>query len=331
LAYTPEEKPVKSSSPFSWILTLAIAAIALYFSLRGVEWGRIGATVAHADTGYLCIVFVMASFAMLVRSIRWGVLLGAETRVPVSMVFWATAAGYLGNSVLPARAGELLRTQLISARTKLTRSYVFATALTGLAMDVIVVVVLSSIVIVTLPGTPKWLRDSSGTMAIFGLIGMAVLVILPHCKPVVTKILSNLPLPEKMQTRLIGMGEQFLLGLRAFHHVSRFALFAGISFSVWFLDAIGAMVIGKALHIELSLPVAILLLAGLALASSAPSTPGYVGIFQAVAVGILPGFGISKNDAIAYILVFQGLSYAVFISWGLLGLWRLKKPQPQIA
>jgi hypothetical protein len=313
------------SSRLSWILTLTIAAVALYFSLRGVEWTRIRATVAHADAGYLGIVFVMASFAMFVRSVRWGVLLGAEEKIPPSTVFWATAVGYLGNSVLPARAGELLRTQLISARSSLSRSYVFATALTGLAMDVIVLVVLSTGVIATLPGAPEWLKRGSGTMAILGLAGMAVLVILPHCEPLVTRVLGMMPGPEKIRNRLIGIGEEFLLGLRAFHHVSRFAVFAGISFSVWFLDAFGAVVIAKALHISLPYAVAMLLLAGLALASSAPSTPGYIGVYQIVAAEILPAFGISKSDAIAYILVFQGLSYAVFVSWGLVGLWQLKR------
>jgi uncharacterized membrane protein YbhN (UPF0104 family) len=76
----------------------------------------------------------------------------------------------------------------------------------------------------------------------------------------------------------------------------------------------------------------LLLLAGLALASSAPSTPGYVGVYQIVAVGILPAFGISKSDAIAYILVLQGLSYVVYIFWGLCGLWQLKRTSaPNVA
>jgi glycosyltransferase 2 family protein len=314
-----------SNSRAGWILTVAIAGAALYYSLRGVEWRQIGATVAHADTGYLILVFALASFAMFVRSIRLGVLLGAEEKIPVATVFWATAVGYLGNSVLPARAGELLRTQMLSARSRLSRSYVFATALTCLAMDVIVLVVLSAGVIIMLPNTPEWLKRGSGTMAIFGLVGMAILVILPHCEALVTRVLGMMPGPEKLRIRLIGVGEQFLLGLRAFHHVSRFGAFAGISFAVWMLDTFNAVIIATALHLTLPYAVAMLLLAGLGLASAAPSTPGYVGVYQIVAVGILPAFGISKSDAIAYILVFQGMSYAVFISWGLLGLWQLRR------
>jgi glycosyltransferase 2 family protein len=308
-----------------WIVTVAIAAVALYFSLRGVEWRQIGSTVMHADAAYLCLVFALATFAMFVRSLRWGVLLNAEEKIPAGTVFWATAAGYLGNNVLPARAGELLRTQLVSARSRLSRSYIFATALTGMAMDVIVLVVLSAIVIATLPSTPEWLKRGSGTMALFGLAGMVVLLVLPHCEALLTRILSALPGPRKLRTRSIAAGEQFLSGLRAFHHAGRFAVFAGISFAVWLLDTFNAVMIGRALHLTLPFAVAMLLLAGLALASSAPSTPGYVGVYQIVAVGILPAFGISKSDAIAYILVFQGLSFTVFIFWGLVGLWQLKR------
>jgi uncharacterized membrane protein YbhN (UPF0104 family) len=88
---------------------------------------------------------------------------------------------------------------------------------------------------------------------------------------------------------------------------------------------VGAICIARALHMPLSFPVAILLLAGLAVGSAAPSTPGYVGIYQFVAVEILPKFGMSRSDAIAYILVFQVMSYLVFIVWGMLGLWQLKR------
>ncbi len=315
----------KKTSPLSLALTLAIAAAALYFSLRGVEWREIGRVISHADVRYLFAAFAIASFSTFMRAVRWGVLLSAEEKLPVSMVFWALAVGYLGNNVLPARAGEFLRTKMISSRSRLSWSYVFATALTAMVMDLIVLVLLSAIVIATLPGTPGWLKSGSGTMALFGLAGMAVLVILPHCEPLVKRLLNRAPGPEKLRMKLTGTVTQFLLGLRAFHHVARFASFAGISFLVWLVDAFGAVMIGKSLHLALSIQVGLLLLAGLAMASAAPSTPGFVGVFQIVAVGILPAFGFSKSDAIAYILVFQGMSYVVFVSWGLLGLWRLKR------
>jgi uncharacterized membrane protein YbhN (UPF0104 family) len=71
------------------------------------------------------------------------------------------------------------------------------------------------------------------------------------------------------------------------------------------------------------LPQALLLLAALGLASAAPSTPGYVGIYQFVAVAVLQPFGFSQSEALAYVLVAQAAIYVVVLVWGVLGLWRL--------
>ena len=59
------------------------------------------------------------------------------------------------------------------------------------------------------------------------------------------------------------------------------------------------------------------------LSSAIPSTPGYVGIYQFVAVAVLVPFGFPRVDALAYSLVLQIMNYAVVTFWGLLGLWRI--------
>jgi uncharacterized membrane protein YbhN (UPF0104 family) len=74
--------------------------------------------------------------------------------------------------------------------------------------------------------------------------------------------------------------------------------------------------------------VAFLLIASLGLGSALPSTPGYIGIYQFVAVVVLTPFGFSRTDAIAYILVAQALIYVVIGFWGSLGLWRFRRSRP---
>ena len=56
-----------------------------------------------------------------------------------------------------------------------------------------------------------------------------------------------------------------------------------------------------------------------------PSTPGYVGVYQFVAVSILTPFGLSKTDAIAYILLFQAMNYLMVLLWGGIGLWQQRR------
>ena len=62
-------------------------------------------------------------------------------------------------------------------------------------------------------------------------------------------------------------------------------------------------------------------------AGALPSTPGYVGIYQFVAVSVLSPFGFSRTDAIAYILFYQAVSYLVVLTWGLIALAN-SKPAP---
>ena len=56
--------------------------------------------------------------------------------------------------------------------------------------------------------------------------------------------------------------------------------------------------------------------------------PGYVGIYQFVAVSILTPFGFGRSDAIAYILMIQAVSYVLVALWGSIGFWHFRrKPQ----
>jgi hypothetical protein len=77
--------------------------------------------------------------------------LNAEGTVSVPTVFWATTAGYFGNNFLPARAGELVRTFMISSASGLESSYVLATALSERVADAVALVVISAVVLLILP------------------------------------------------------------------------------------------------------------------------------------------------------------------------------------
>ena len=55
----------------------------------------------------------------------------------------------------------------------------------------------------------------------------------------------------------------------------------------------------------LTIPQAIIFAAALGFASSIPSTPGFVGVFQAVAVILLPIFGIPADRAFLLVSIMQ--------------------------
>ena len=299
-------------------IAFALAAILLYFSLRGIEWREVGRVVAGASPGRLAMVLVIASTALLLRACRWFVLLGGVVKLPT--VFWATAAGYFGNNFLPARAGELVRTMMISARSGLEVPYVLATALSERIADAVVLVGIAGAVLLTLAAPPGWLAGAIRPFAVLALIGAAGIVLLPLFGSQVLSLIGRAPIPDRFRGALSRAIANALGGLRAFHDPRRLAPFVALTALIWTLDATGVVVGASALGLDVSFGLAFLLIAGLGLASALPSTPGYVGIYQFVAVSVLTPFGFSRNDAIAYILVAQALGYVVIGFWGALGL-----------
>ncbi len=305
------------------IVTLGLAAFLLWVALRDVEWGRVGATLRDARWGPLALSFVAASVAAFLRSERWRILLKAEGAVPVGVAFWATALGYCGNNFLPARLGELVRMRAISAKTSLGNSYVLATALTERLLDAGVLVLASCCALLALSGMPAWLQGAARTMAIGSGIGVGVILILPRCERSLTATVQALPFSEGLRSRICRLLSNFLLGMRSFHHTGRALRFLGLTAVVWSIDGIAAVWVADAISVPLSFPEGLLVVAALGLSSALPSTPGSVGIYQFVAVTVMAPLGISNNDAVAFIFLYQGIVVCTLAAWGLIGAWRL--------
>ena len=315
----------KRPGPWYWILTGALAAVLLYYALRGVEWRRVWQIMRGARWQYMAAGAGISVINYFMRSLRWRVLLNARGSFRVGTVFWATMAGYMGNSLLPARAGEVVRSFIISDQSALSKTYVLTTALTERLMDAIALVLCGSLVLIQVSPKAAWMDQVGRTTAAIAAVGALMVAVLPHAEGLIRELLRRMPLPAGIRDRLLGFAGQILLGLRVFHHAGRLFTFTLFTALIWALDALATMVGARAFDIHLTFPVAMLLLAGMGLGSALPATPGYVGIYQFVAVTILPPFGIDRNAALAMIIVGQAMSYAVVLALGLLGLYMLRR------
>jgi len=235
-------------------------------------------------------------------------------------MFWATADGYLGNALLPARAGELIRSVIVGIKTGIGTSYVFATALTERIVDAVVLVLIGMILLPSISGFPDWVPTALRVMAVVGAIGLLVILALPFIEGFVRKILIKPPMPDGWKKKLDGILGRFVLGTRAFVNPIRAAGFLGLTPIVWLLDGFITVELAKAMSLSLSLTQALLLMVALGLASALPSTPGYVGIYQFVATTVLPVFGMTKSEALTFILFYQALGVIVYLFWGLISL-----------
>ncbi len=305
-----------------WVVAIALAAFLLYKTLHGVDWMKVWRTVLAAQWEYLAAAGCISVGSFFVRALRWRILLNAGTAEPlrVGAVFRANMAGYLGNNVLPARAGEVIRSLIVSSQSSLTRAYVLTTALSERMTDAIVLVLWGSLTLTRI-AKPAWMEGVARTMALAAAAGAVTLMVLPHAEGLVQWMVQRLPVPPAWKERLKGIVQQILLAIRAFHHAGRFASFALLTAVIWLADGTSLLVAARGLALQIPFPAAVLLLMAIGLGSALPSTPGYVGIYQFATVTVLAAFGIGRDQALAYSLVTQALGYIVIAILGVPGLY----------
>jgi len=80
-----------------------------------------------------------------------------------------------------------------------------------------------------------------------------------------------------------------------------------LSLAAWLAWAIAAVLVGRAVGVELTLVEAVFVTAAINLGVAIPSSPGFVGTYQWLGVSALALFGVSKEAGLAFAIVMQAV------------------------
>ncbi len=316
-----DEKP-KHTSRFMVLVSIILAGMFLYFALRNLDWQVFFAAIKSAKYSYLPLILLLINVNYLFRALRWRGLLLSEKHIPVSTVFWANMTGYLGNNVLPARAGEVMRAAYIARKENISISFIIATGITERLVDLAALVIIGAASLFFVDAFPRSVQDALKSFAVVAVAGVVFLFLLPYFHGLFSRILASLSfLGESLRTKIQGIMTRFLEGVKVISRAERGLPFIFFTAVIWLIDGIGTVLFAFAFNESLTLMQAFLFIAALGLSSAIPSTPGYVGVYQFVAVTVLAPFGIKRESALAMILVSQALNLLIVSLWGGLGLW----------
>ncbi|MEN9564483.1 MAG: hypothetical protein RIR73_2727 [Chloroflexota bacterium] len=270
-----------------------------------------------------------SSATYFLRAMRWRVLLNSQKPLSSAGIFWANMAGYLGNNILPARAGELIRAGYVARRESIPVVFVLATGFTERLVDLAALVVIGAASVLFAVTFSTSMQEAFKSFAIVAVIGVAFIFLLPFFQGWVIRILRALPiLNPALKNKLEGMFVHFVDGVKVIVQPQRGVPFLLFTILIWFMDGMGMVILAFSLNETLSLAQSFLLIAALGISSALPSTPGYVGVYQFVAVTILSPFGVARESALALILLVQFLNLLVVSIWGGLGLWLASRIEP---
>ena len=279
----------------------AISAGLLVAVAREIEWDTFWATLQRVDLLWAVASAVLVSCGIMVRAARWNVTAGQ----PFSryFAFWrATHLGYLGNTIYPARAGEVIRMAAIKSFAGLPAGQAVASAIADRIADGL----LLGLMLTGLVFWSGW--QSAGTVstvmtaAVAGTFGLAALALYCFMR------WGGRWAGKRLAPILEGFAP-----LRESHRLGWILLLGVVAFS---FDFLALFVLLRAFGWSLPFMAAVTLDIFLAAGSSIPSTPGYVGVYQVACVLALGLYGVADSQAVAFSVVWQIVLLTIFILQG---------------
>jgi glycosyltransferase 2 family protein len=286
----PSTPARKRRSPLSYlgflVSIVSLAAVAWWASKQQAP------QLPHTGPEIFDLVLAIALYglATLVRGERWQRLLVDDGGHPPRKDTYAlTVIGYMGNNVLPARGGDLIRIFLMAGPAGINKRSVTGTLVAERILDVAVLLVLFVVVGGGLLG------DVSGKTIV---ILAAACVVLAIVAAVGWRFIAR---NEKLHDMLAPFASA-TLSLRKAHHGP---VLLGMTLVIWAIETGVWMSVGGAVGFGMTPIEGCYLVALASVFSMIPSGPAYAGTQDtAVAVGI-KALGGTGGTAVAYLLMIR--------------------------
>jgi glycosyltransferase 2 family protein len=283
------------------VSTLAIAAVVWWAS-------RQDAPSFPSSPGHLAdLALAVGLYAVVtvVRGWRWHELLrhlGAGHRQ--ADAYALVAVGYMGNAVLPARGGEVLRTVLMARRSSAGKREVLGSIVSERVLDAASLALLFAVLSWTnIAGSP--LGQSPALVAV-GAVALAFAGAWGF-----------------LRLRRRGRFDALAARIRPFVRASRplvkpvGLVLLLVSMVIWAIEGTIFWLVGASLGLHVSVVEGLFLVVLSAISALVPAAPGYVGTFDAALLFGLKSLGVAGGQAVAFVLLVR---FVLFVPITLVGL-----------
>ena len=280
-----------------------IQALVSLIALAAVVWWARGQEPPELPSGgeaigWLVGALIFYTVATLLRGERWHHILritGVDAHR--SDCYALTTVGYMGNNVLPARAGEALRVVLMSTRCEATKRTLLGSVVAERLLDAIA---LASIFLIVVYGVLSSTVLPTDRPLLFA--ALAVVALLLGCLAVY--VLRRHHVFERARTWLRPLAD----APRALLSRDGAVLLAG-TFVLWAFEAAVYLSVARAVDLDISGMGALYLVALTNFFAALPAAPGSIGTFDAAVVFGSKAIGASGSAAVSYLLTLRFVLY----------------------
>ncbi|MGD2207322.1 MAG: lysylphosphatidylglycerol synthase transmembrane domain-containing protein [Anaerolineae bacterium] len=330
-----------------WIGIL-ISMIALAFAFRRVDFGEVWAALAGVNYWFLAASLVPLILFLILRAFRWRMLFYPQRGLRIRNLFAVINIGYFLSNLLPARLGDLARAYLIGDTEEVSRTVAFSTVVAERVLDALCAV---GGFFIVLPFAPlrEWMVRGGLTIGVAALVAVTTFVVLVRRRDWTLRLLKRIlralhwPDCETMACFWERLAGRTRLGFLAhLPWVDRAGIGEMVGSLIDGLSGITTARLGPPLLVwsviiwaDIAVFYWLVLLAfdpaqpfvaGLgvssitALGMTVPSSPGYIGVFEALARETMVLFGMKPEPALSYALVAHAIVYIALTVLGLVSM-----------
>jgi len=308
-------------------LVLALAVGLLAWFLRHANLADVWHELGGVDWWLLTAALLMQAVTWFARAVRWRYLLSPLGPVRLRSAFECTMMGFAAITLLPARAGEVIRPYLLARREQLSASAAFATVVVERLLDLFTVLVLFAGVVFLAdppsgaadPAVYRAMQAGGAILVAAAGVGFLVLFLMASHPRRLAAAVGRLArvLPTRVESGARRLVEQFSAGLITVRQPRRLLAAWALSFPLWLAIALSIWWGGLSFHIELPFSGSLVVMAALVVGVSVP-TPGAVGGYhEAFRITATALYGAAQDRAVSAALVMHAVSFVPITLVGL--------------
>ncbi|MFN8522032.1 MAG: lysylphosphatidylglycerol synthase transmembrane domain-containing protein [Chloroflexota bacterium] len=303
-------------NPRTW-LGFAVSAAAIYFLFSSFDLSELGGRLAAANPWLVIACVATLPLAMWAKAYRWQWYFPRRADASLYGLNAALCIGYMANTVLPLRIGELVRAYVLSESERLPKATVIATILVEKVLDITTIALFLFVLRFILPFEPA--LDRIALLAGLGVaavvVGIALLLAARDWMlGLIGRIEQRFGLVSKLHpveilTPLID-GFQFARDPRLL------AINVTLAIVTWFASGVTSHLGFGAVGIWVPYSVTMWVVVATNLGMVVPAAPGYVGVFHYTVVWALSQFGVDREAAGAAAIIIHAAVFGMFIVLG---------------
>jgi glycosyltransferase 2 family protein len=312
---------------FRTFVVLALVVGLLGVFLHSVNLRTVAAEIVRAQPYWLALSLATMFANLAIRALRWQYLLEPLGVASFANAFRATAVGFAASSILPARAGEIIRPYFLARHERMSATGAFATIILERLLDLVTVLMLLAAFVFlfgqgvatgnpTLFAAVKWAGALATVASLGALVMLFVLAGNPERLAAAMRRFERAA-PSAFAGMISRIVQKFARGLGTIRRPGRLFVALAWSFPLWLSIDLGIWAIAVAFGFDLPFTGSFLIVPLLTLGVLVP-TPGAIGGFhEAFRLGVTVFYGVPDDAAVAAALVLHAFSVLPSLFLGL--------------